>query len=105
MNFARALAIVVATVMCVGANAAMPPPVHAGRGTAAAVQALLQRVLGSEAAAAHLELEIVAACAAPPAKGARSKLCYDLAPGSAAGTVAVRGTSGVELALSWVAMA
>lgn len=39
------------------------------------------------------------ACSSPPPKGTRSKLCFELSTGSkGAGTISVKGTSGVELA-------
>jgi len=69
---------------------------HVGRGSAEAVDELLRRVLSP---GSHpFELEIVEACTRAAPAAARSKLCFELGPGSAAGKVALSGTSGVELA-------
>ena len=79
----------------------MPKASHAGRGSAAAVDGLLARVLGIPAAevASAFELSIVEGCSSPPPEGqGRSMLCFELGPGSAADKVSVKGTSGVELA-------
>jgi hypothetical protein len=99
-----------------GGAAKMPDFSHAGLGSADAVNALLERVLlaGGDppqpAAAGHaptaagprplhpFELKIVEQCADPPRAGQRSRLCFELGPGSAVGRVALSGTSGVELA-------
>ena len=83
------------------AAAVMPKASHAGRGSAAAVDGLLARVLGIPAAevASPFELSIVEGCSSPPPEGqGRSMLCFELGPGSAADKVSVKGTSGVELA-------
>ena len=51
---------------------------------AAAVDSLLQRVLGTtgEGSTHPFELTIVTACEGPPPAAARSKLCFELSPGS-----------------------
>ena len=83
-------------------SAVMPDFSHAGRGSAAAVDALLGRVLnpgGGDTAASHpFDLKIVQGCTSSAPSGARSKLCFELGPGSSPGRVALSGTSGVELA-------
>ena len=93
----RTAALVVAASLAAGAVDASNAPNFraAGRGSVAAVDALLRRVLPKP----HpFELKLVAGCAAPPPAAARSKLCFELGPGSAAGKVSLSGTSGVELA-------
>ena len=93
----RAAALVLAASFAAGAVDASGAPNFsaAGRGSEAAVDALLRRVLAKP----HpFELKLVAGCAAPPPAAARSKLCFELGPGSAAGKVSLSGTSGVELA-------
>ena len=90
----RAAALVLVASLAVDASNA-PNFRAAGRGSVAAVDALLRRVLPKP----HpFELKLVAGCAAPPPAAARSKLCFELGPGSAAGKVSLSGTSGVELA-------
>lgn len=90
-------------LLCAGASAAtMPPSSHAGKGSAAAVEELLQRVLApgitDASSAAHpFELKISPGCTAPAPTASRSKLCFELGPGSSPGKVALSGTSGVEL--------
>ena len=93
----RAAALVLAASLAAGAVDASSAPNFsaAGRGSEAAVDALLRRVLAKP----HpFELKLVAGCAAPPPAAARSKLSFELGPGSAAGKVSLSGTSGVELA-------
>ena len=87
------------------AKATMPSFTHAGLGSAGAVDALLTRVLNPSASASAasvqhpFDLKIVPHCSAPAAAGgARSKLCFELGPGTAPGRIALSGTSGVELA-------
>jgi hypothetical protein len=100
-------ALLLCVAFGVASAAQMPRSSHAGRGTATAVDELLQRVLAPglarsltpAAEAAHpFELKIVSACTAPAPKASRSKLCFELGPGSSPGKVALSGTSGVELA-------
>eukprot|EP00729_Bicosta_minor_P013049 gene13049-14678_t len=93
------------TLLCaVSSTFGQEPPIasfaHAGRGSADAVKLLLSRTLpGGEEVWNDFELEIVTACSSPPPKGTRSKLCFELSTGSkGAGTISVKGTSGVELA-------
>ncbi len=81
----------------VAAASPVPSFSHVGRGSVDAVDALLQRVLGPSA---HhpFELKLVASCTGAAPSAARSELCFELGPGAAPGTVALSGTSGVELA-------
>ena len=71
---------------------------HAGRGSEQSVSDLLVRVLGTPTASSTFELTLVDACSTPPPPTSRSKLCFEITPGSKTGHVAISGTSGIELA-------
>ena len=70
-----------------------------GRGSASAVSALAQRVLGPEATGAFI-FELVATCKGARPSSSQSDLCFELEDGVSgdARTVVVRGTSGPDLA-------
>jgi alpha-N-acetylglucosaminidase len=89
--------LLLAAMVCCDSLAVMPDFSLEGRGSAVAVGELLQRVLGTDPASVF-ELTTVKTCSTPPPATSRSKLCFEIGPGSKPGRIAVSGTSGVELA-------
>ena len=86
--------LLASSVLAAAGDGGSGPPIpsfsHAGLGSAAAVTALIGRVLPNHPTAAQdFELEVVKSCSSPPPKGARSKLCFELKPGSKPGALIV----------------
>jgi hypothetical protein len=90
------LAATAATAAAAAAAAAVAPtpPPSAADGVAA-TRGLLERLLGAECAG-RFEPSLLH----PSACSGETKLCFGYGAGSTAGTVALRGTSGVELAMA-----